>query len=127
MRLIEAEAAPDRPTVEKRSGFMRYVGQAHEIEVALLDRDHSSRDLRQARRERWGQRFTSVKESLKNTYDKSGDALMNGFAKLENGADYVGDKMLSAKDKAANKVERTRASVAATRAIGRAAIDARRS
>ncbi len=32
---VVAEAAPDQPVAEKRSGFMRYVGQAHEIEVAI--------------------------------------------------------------------------------------------
>jgi len=93
----------------------------------LVARKNAALARRQARRERWSQRFTSAKETVKNGYDKSGDALMSGFAKLENGADYVGDKMLKAKDKAADKAERTRASVAATRAIGRAAIDARRS
>jgi N-methylhydantoinase A len=32
---IVSRAAPERTTREKRSGFMRYVGQAHEVEVAI--------------------------------------------------------------------------------------------
>lgn len=97
------------------------------VKEKLVARKTAAIARRQARRERWSQRFASAKETVKNGYDRSGDTLMSGFAKLENGVDYVGDKMLKAKDKASDKVERTRASVAATRAIGRAAIDARRS
>lgn len=41
---VVAEAAPGRSTVEKRSGFMRYVGQAHEIEVAIPVRAYRSGD-----------------------------------------------------------------------------------
>ncbi|GEM_PF-2417109 len=105
----------------------KMIGLKEGIKEKLVARKNAALARRQARRERWGQRWSSTKESVRRAYDKSGDALMSGFAKLENGADYVGDKMLSAKDKATDKVERTRASVAATRAIGRAAIDARRS
>jgi hypothetical protein len=92
----------------------------------LIAKKEAAKTRRQARRERWSQRWTSTKESVKSGYDKSGDALMSGFAKLENGADVVGNKMISAKDKASEKAERARLSVAKTRAIGRAAIDARR-
>ena len=41
---VVAEAAPGRPTVEIRSGFMRYVGQAHEIEVRIPVRRYGAGD-----------------------------------------------------------------------------------
>ncbi len=105
----------------------KMIGLKEGVKEKLVARKNAALARRQARRERWSQRWSSTKETVRSAYDKSGDALMNGFAKVENGADYLGTKMVNAKDKAANKVERTRASVAATRAIGRAAIDARRS
>lgn len=97
------------------------------VKEKLVARKEAAMARRQARRERWSQRWSSTKESVKNSYDKAGDSLMNGFAKLENGADAVGDKMISAKDKVTDKVERTRSTAASLRAIGRVAIDSRRS
>lgn len=41
---IVARAASGQPAHEKRSGFMRYVGQAHEVEVALPVRDFAAAD-----------------------------------------------------------------------------------
>jgi N-methylhydantoinase A len=41
---VVAEAAPGRETHAERSAFMRYVGQAHEIEVALPVRDYGAGD-----------------------------------------------------------------------------------
>jgi N-methylhydantoinase A len=41
---IVARAAPGRPVSEKRSGFMRYVGQAHEIEVEIPSHGDASTD-----------------------------------------------------------------------------------
>ena len=43
-RAIVARAAPDRPLREKRSGFMRYVGQAHEVEVEIPAKAHATGD-----------------------------------------------------------------------------------
>lgn len=78
------------------------------VKEKLVARKNAALARRQARRERWSQRFTSAKEAVKTGYDKSGDALVN------------------AKDKVSDKAERARRTAAATRAIGRAAIDARR-
>jgi hypothetical protein len=96
------------------------------VKEKLIAKMNAAKARRQARREKWSQRWTGAKESVKSRYDKAGDSLMNGFAKAEAGMDVVGQKMVNAKDKASDKVERTRSTLAATRAIGRAAIDARR-
>jgi len=41
---VVAEAAPGRPTKEIRTAFMRYVGQAHEIEVEIPARGYGAGD-----------------------------------------------------------------------------------
>lgn len=81
-------------------------------------------ERRAERRTRWAGRLASVKEAIVATPDMMGDAIMTGFGKLENGMDKVGTTIVNGKEAAADKIERSKASVHATRAAGRAALEA---
>jgi hypothetical protein len=95
------------------------------VKDKLIARKQAAVARRQARRERWSDRRTAAKTAVNNGLDRSAAGIMNGFAKIETAGDKVGSKMISAKEAAADKAERAKLTLHATRAIGRAAIDAR--
>ncbi|MGB3946215.1 MAG: hypothetical protein WBK76_05260 [Candidatus Saccharimonadales bacterium] len=94
------------------------------IKEKLAARKQAALKRRQARRDRWSQRWATAKETVNAGLDRSAELAMTAGAKLENGLDIVGTKMLDTQEAAKAKVERTRLSVRTTRAAGRAALDA---
>ena len=102
----------------------KLVGFKDGVKEKLIARKAAALARRQARRDRWSQRIAGAKESLNNGLDRSAELAMAAGAKLEQGMDAVGTKMVNAQEAATDKIERTRTSVRTTRAAGRAALDA---
>lgn len=87
-------------------------------------RKKAAQERREARHVRWAERRAMIKEAIISTSERTGDAMMSGFVKLENGLDKVGNVMIRGKEAAGAKVERGKTSIHTTRAAGRAAIEA---
>lgn len=87
-------------------------------------RKKAAKERRAARHQRWSDRRNAIKEAIVSAPEKAGDVMMAGFGKLENGMDKVGTAMMNGKEAVSDKVERSKASFHATRAAGRAALEA---
>lgn len=117
MKAFDKEAKSERKLQAKVDGWESKFAE-HSI------RKKAAQERREARRERWAERRAMIKEAIISAPDQAGDAMMAGFAKLENGMDAVGNAMAGAKEAATSRIERGKASVHTTRAAGRAALEA---
>ena len=121
-RASEKQLAKESKQLEKSERVEIKIKAREDARFERSMRKKAALERRAARREKWSNRISSAKEYVTAIPTKAGDAMMNGFAKLDKGLDWTGDTMQAAKDATSERIERTRKKARVAKIAGKMAV-----